>query len=279
MTRIRKHSLAALFFDRRLVRQNGKHEQQEVGSMKEEHGVSVRQSLRPITACLVISLACLSCGPKTGAHFNDPSFTQHSLTERGLAVGGMTWAVGESKGNASISAGLDTLLWQRLKQDLKETDVKPLTFVDSCIGESSRSNLLRYIVQKNIIEPINPDLRKIGDCGMSVYVVFGVLLDNQVYSAWAPATFKGGKDQNRVFRNIRANFTVYDASTGKLVWQGDVSAERSTSKDAPEEKGLVGDLVDILLPSAEPEFPDAPSISEVVWKVYAGLSDALRRMR
>ncbi len=247
--------------------------------MKEENGVPVRQSLRLITACLVIGLAFLSCGPGPAKRFTDPSFTRSSLKVRGLAIGGMIWGIGEPKDSASIHAGLDSLLWQRLKQDLKVTDVKPLTFVDSCIGESSRSNLLRCILQKRIIEPTNPDLLKIADCDTSVYVVFGVLLDNQVYSAWAPATFKGGKDQNRVFRDMRANFMVYNVATGKLVWQGDVSAGRNTSKDAPEEKGFVEGLVNILLPSEEPEYPDAPSVSSVVWKVYGGLSDALRRIR
>jgi hypothetical protein len=238
-----------------------------------------RQWFSCVLACLIACIASSSCGPKTSVYLHERSFTPSLLKARGLAVGGMTWGIGRQENRATINAALDTLLWRRLGEDLDETEVKPLTFLDGCLGESARSDLLRRIFDSRSIEPADSGLVKMGLCDTSVYVVFGIVLSTTVDSQRVAATSKGEKDLNILIRRARANFRVFDAATGKLVWNGDISAWKSTGKSAPEERGFLDGLAHDLVFGEEPEFPDAPSVSSVIWKLFGGLTDKLQHQK
>ncbi len=226
--------------------------------------------------CLcILGLISLSCSPKLIGMWQDPDFNQSRLKSAQIVIGGIGSSIGDEQDSVRLRIVLDSLAWSAFESELPELDLTPLEFGRRTLASGLQDSLMRSFQSKGSLDSL--ELTRLSEAfdRKQVFVIFGRITENRV----DVKTVTGSSSTwDEYTRRMTIHFVVYDAATGRLMWNGGISDKRTQSVDqisgntVSSLEDFIGAIVlDLLIPSPT----GAPSSTEAAIAIFKEFAQIL----
>ncbi len=210
---------------------------------------------------------------------HDGAFTYRSLDSGGIAVGGVTWIIGDAAPSPATRAQFESLLTTSLKEVYPHLAVVSAGAVAAAIGDSLHGELLEGYRRTGELD--SAALHEIrARLPQSRYVVFARIEgDNSdsLETVTQDSSQKRSKVEQVVLarsRTLTAGFHVHDGLLVRAVWTAQIMKSDTTSNTYIEPRGFVASLVTAVIRGSH-KYPTPPTQTRVLRLLFEDFAESL----
>jgi hypothetical protein len=240
-------------------------------------GFGLKGTLTSGALLLAVLGACAR--PQVFGLRHDRAFTYQSLDSGSIAVGGVTWIIGDAAPSPPMRAQFESLLATSLKEVYPHLAVVSAGAVVTAIGDSLHGALLEGYrrvgeLDSAALHEVSARLPK------SRYVVFARIEGDNTDSA-ETVTQDSAEKKLKVerivlsrSRTITVEFHVHDGLLVRSVWTGQLMKSDTTSKTYIEPRGFVASLVTAIVRGSH-KYPSPPTRMKVLRLLFEDFAESL----